>query len=352
MGGRSSGRGSAGQARRASPCSPAKPRPIPITPTTHSPSRGSAMPSRRSTARRSRRACSVARTSPFSPAASRTGDSTPRRAAPARTPPSVRFLAGGGAALASCGGAYYLSRGRPAWLGVADARPVFTQEYLRTGVGVVTCGLEPGPLRLGLPPTLEIPYFHGPVYDELGPGCAPLASFRERYGDGRLFIDNPLSEETLHAAHARPRRGPARLRSARRGGAVLGPSRDGRSPAEIHGARELRPALPARPRRARHARDPRQLRAGRIAQLPDDPQCRRGPLAKRSRRLARRGARARRRRSGRRPLGRDPAARRGLADPARGVPAQPRRHRRPRAPAFSPASSGASTRRSAGSTIG
>ena len=85
------------------------------------------------------------------------------------------FLTGGGAALASCGGAYYLSRGRPAWLGVADARPVFTQEYLRTGVGVVTCRLEPGPLRLGLPPTLELPYFHGPVYDELGPGCAPLA---------------------------------------------------------------------------------------------------------------------------------------------------------------------------------
>jgi hypothetical protein len=71
--------------------------------------------------------------------------------------------------LASCGGAYYLSRGRPAWLGVAAARPVFTQEYLSTGVGVVTCALAPGPHRLGLPPTLEIPYYHGPVYDELGP---------------------------------------------------------------------------------------------------------------------------------------------------------------------------------------
>ncbi|MFL4989197.1 MAG: hypothetical protein ACJ8C0_12710 [Microvirga sp.] len=129
------------------------------------------------------------------------------------------FLAGGGAALASCGGAYYLSRGRPAWLGVADARPVFTQEYLRTGVGVVTCGLEPGPLRLGLPPTLEIPYFHGPVYDELGPGCAPLASFRERYGDGRLFIDNPLSEETF-TRHMQGRVAALRA-SGRRGEAVL-----------------------------------------------------------------------------------------------------------------------------------
>ncbi len=107
------------------------------------------------------------------------------------------FLAGGGGAVASCGGAYYLSRGRSAWLGLADARPVFTQEYLRTGVGVVTCRLEPGRHRLGLPPTIEIPYFHGPVYDELGPGSTALATFRDLYGHGRLFIDNSLSEETF-----------------------------------------------------------------------------------------------------------------------------------------------------------
>lgn len=108
-----------------------------------------------------------------------------------------RFLAGDGAALASCGGAYYLSRGRPAWLGVADARPTFTQEYLRTGVGMVTCELAPGPHRLGLPPTLELPYYHGPIHDALGPGCTPLATFRDLYDRGRLFIDNPLSEETF-----------------------------------------------------------------------------------------------------------------------------------------------------------
>ncbi len=108
-----------------------------------------------------------------------------------------RFLTEGGAAVVSCGGAYYLSRGRPAWLGVADARPIFTQEYLRTGVGIVTCQLAPGRHRLGLPPTLEIPYYHGPVYDELGTGCTSLATFRDRYGHGRLFIDNPLSEETF-----------------------------------------------------------------------------------------------------------------------------------------------------------
>jgi hypothetical protein len=130
-----------------------------------------------------------------------------------------QFLSGGGTAVASCGGAYYLSRGRPAWLGLADARPVFTQEYLRTGVGITTCRLEPGQLRLGLPPTLEIPYYHGPVYDELGPGCIALATFRDLYGHGRLFIDNPLSPETF-ARHMEGRVAALRVSGAR-GEAVL-----------------------------------------------------------------------------------------------------------------------------------
>jgi hypothetical protein len=130
-----------------------------------------------------------------------------------------RFLTAGGAAVASCGGAYYLARGRPAWLGVADARPVFTQEYLRTGVGVVTCQLASGPHRLGLPPTLELPYYHGPIYDELGPGCTPLASFRDLYGHGRLFIDNPLSEDRF-SRHMQGRIAALRA-SGPRGEAVL-----------------------------------------------------------------------------------------------------------------------------------
>jgi hypothetical protein len=130
-----------------------------------------------------------------------------------------RFLLGGGAAIASCGGSYYLSRGRPAWLGVVDARPLFTQEYLRTGVGVTTCRLEPGQLRLGLPPTLEIPYYHGPVFDELGPGCTPLATFRDLYGHGRLFIDNPLSADAF-SRHMEGRVAVLRA-SGGRGAAVL-----------------------------------------------------------------------------------------------------------------------------------
>lgn len=110
------------------------------------------------------------------------------------------FFKTGGAAVVSCGGAYYLAKGRPTWLGLADARPRITQDYLRTGVGVTTCRLAEGQLRLGLPPTLEIPYFHGPVFDEIGGNCLPLATFRDLNATGRLFIDNPLTPETF-AAH-------------------------------------------------------------------------------------------------------------------------------------------------------
>jgi putative intracellular protease/amidase len=107
------------------------------------------------------------------------------------------FFAGGGAALASCGGAYYLAKGRPTWLGLADARPNITLDYLRTGVGITTCRIADGPLRRGLPPTLEIPYFHGPAFDEIGDNCRALAHFRDLVTPGRLFIDNPLTPETF-----------------------------------------------------------------------------------------------------------------------------------------------------------
>ncbi len=105
------------------------------------------------------------------------------------------FLARGGACIGSCGGAFYLSAGRPCWTGTARARPRFTHEYLRTGVGIVTCALTDSHIGLGLPRTLEIPYYHGPVYDELGRGVSALGSFQELYASGRLFIDNPLDEE-------------------------------------------------------------------------------------------------------------------------------------------------------------
>lgn len=108
-----------------------------------------------------------------------------------------RFLLTGGAAIGSCGGAYYLSSGRPGWLGLAAARPRFTQEYLRSGAGVVTCSLDHPRLGLGLPPDLDLVYYHGPIYDTLGPGTSALGTFARFDGSARLFIDNPLQEATF-----------------------------------------------------------------------------------------------------------------------------------------------------------
>ena len=106
-----------------------------------------------------------------------------------------RFLLRGGKLVGSCGGAYYCSSGRPGWLGLADARPYNTQEYLRTGVGVLTCSIVDERLGLGLPPALEIAYFHGPVWDELGYTTQAIMEFRDYYGHGSLFINNPLSRD-------------------------------------------------------------------------------------------------------------------------------------------------------------
>ena len=89
------------------------------------------------------------------------------------------------------------ANGRPGWLGVADARPFNTQEYLRTGVAILTCSILDERLGLGLPPSLEIAYFHGPVWDEIGEATAPLMEFRDYYGHGRLFINNPLSRDVF-----------------------------------------------------------------------------------------------------------------------------------------------------------
>jgi hypothetical protein len=106
-----------------------------------------------------------------------------------------RFLERGGGAIGSCGGAFYLSAGRPGWTGTANAKPRFTHEYLKSGVGLVNVVLEKGRLSLGLPPTLEIPYYHGPLYDELGEGIAVAGRFRDLVMAGRIGIDNPLDDD-------------------------------------------------------------------------------------------------------------------------------------------------------------
>ncbi|HXX85040.1 MAG TPA: hypothetical protein VEN29_13790 [Casimicrobiaceae bacterium] len=107
------------------------------------------------------------------------------------------FLARGGAAIGSCGGAYYLSAGRPGWTGTAPAKPLYTHEYLQSGVGVVSIAMRPGPLSFGCPPTMEVPYYHGPIYDLLGSGIEVAATFHALALPGRLAIDNPLDREAF-----------------------------------------------------------------------------------------------------------------------------------------------------------
>ena len=105
------------------------------------------------------------------------------------------FLAAGGAAIGSCGGAFYLSAGRPAWTGTAAAKPLYTHEYLQSGVAVVTIALREAALARGCPPTIEVPYYHGPIYDVLGEGVGVAATFHAFTLPARLAIDNPLDRE-------------------------------------------------------------------------------------------------------------------------------------------------------------
>lgn len=102
------------------------------------------------------------------------------------------FLERGGGCIGSCGGAYYLSAGRQGWTGTAWTRPRYTHEYLQSGTGIVSLKLEDHLLALGCPTTMEIPYYHGPIYDDAGPGVEVAGVFHDLCLPGRLAIDNPL----------------------------------------------------------------------------------------------------------------------------------------------------------------
>ncbi|MBM3573341.1 MAG: hypothetical protein FJX52_13445 [Alphaproteobacteria bacterium] len=115
------------------------------------------------------------------------GEGSPGADAEARA-----FLERGGVAIGACGGANYLSKGRPGWTGTAAAYPRFPHEYLYSGVGVVTLKIEDPLFGIGLPPTIDLPYYHGPIYEQWGEGVTPLARFHEHSFPGQLFIDNPL----------------------------------------------------------------------------------------------------------------------------------------------------------------
>jgi len=107
------------------------------------------------------------------------------------------FLAGHGAALGSGGGALYLSSGRPGWTGIAPVQPVYSHEYLRTGVGVVSLLLGADSIGFGCPPTIDMPYYHGPVFAELDRAVSAAATFERLVMPGDLFVANPLDAETF-----------------------------------------------------------------------------------------------------------------------------------------------------------
>ncbi len=129
------------------------------------------------------------------------------------------FLRGGGACIGSCGGAYYLSAGRPGWTGTAWAQPRYTHEYLQSGTGIVALSLAKTPLGLGCPRTIEVPYYHGPVYEEIGPGLTVAATFRALSLPSRLGIDNRLRARRF--ADEMAGRPAALYADGRRGRAVL-----------------------------------------------------------------------------------------------------------------------------------
>jgi hypothetical protein len=129
------------------------------------------------------------------------------------------FIRRGGACLGSCGGAYYLSAGRPSWTGTVWARPRYTHEYLRSGAGVVAVSLRRSPIAFGLPGSIEMPYYHGPIYENTPGSVAVLGRFKALSLPGRLGIDNPLSERRFAKEMADS---PAILSaSGRRGRAIL-----------------------------------------------------------------------------------------------------------------------------------
>lgn len=113
-----------------------------------------------------------------------------------------RFVARGGTCIGSCGGAYYLSQGRPGWLGLAPASPRYTHEYLSSGAGIVSVVLQPGPLSVGCAPAMEMPYYHGPIYEAVRGPAETAAAFCALTMPARLPIDNPLDAARFAAEMA------------------------------------------------------------------------------------------------------------------------------------------------------
>ncbi|MEX6508648.1 hypothetical protein [Jiella sp. M17.18] len=105
-----------------------------------------------------------------------------------------RFLSAGGSAIGSCGGAFYLSSGRPGWLALAEASPRYSHEYLKSGAGIVSIAMQDDGLGAGVAPLVEMPYYHGPIYEAVRAPVTVHGRFRSLSMPARIPIDNPLSE--------------------------------------------------------------------------------------------------------------------------------------------------------------
>lgn len=104
-----------------------------------------------------------------------------------------QFIANGGRYIGSCGGAFYMSEGRPGWQNAIDATPKFTQEYLLTGTAMLSISIEHPVLAKGLGELVEMPYYHGPIYSNAERRAETAGRFENYISPNGLFIDNPLS---------------------------------------------------------------------------------------------------------------------------------------------------------------
>ena len=120
------------------------------------------------------------------------------------------FSDAGGTCIGSCGGAYYLSAGRPGWTGTLPLKPRYTHEYLQSGAAVVSVRLAGHPIGAGLPDAIELPYYHGPIYEVDEPEVAAdrslpyevVGRFRDFCLPSRLMIANPVDAERFERVMA------------------------------------------------------------------------------------------------------------------------------------------------------
>ena len=133
----------------------------------------------------------------------------------------ARFLAAAAPRSARAAARIYLSAGRPGWTGTAQAKPLYTHEYLQSGVGVVDdARLREGRSRSAVRRRWKCRTTTARSTIELGEGIDGRGDVPRRCRcPARLAIDNPLDRERFERDMAGQARDSAR-RGAR-GRAVL-----------------------------------------------------------------------------------------------------------------------------------